>query len=185
MCKKFYYVIVVKAYAEFNMEKADVMDCGLDKFRKAVAVEVDFGLDLMDAFSKYINAGDDIEKVYPVQDMATAKDVAEKYNKLDKKTLQDVEEMIMDKDMKEVYQELTYEREDTEQENYRIARMDKEKRDAIEKATDDMKARLQEYHDLMRRMLGDGAYTQNISQVQHHFGQIDIDLFDALAGLME
>ena len=67
-----------------------------------------------------------------------AQEVAGKLNKLKDKKLQYVEEIVMETGMKEIYQDLEYEREDPEQENYRIARMDKNKRDEIEKMTDDL-----------------------------------------------
>lgn len=166
--EKFYFVILVSKRTG----------------REAVAVQVDFGLDLMDAFSRYIELGDDIIKVYPMRNLEQAEKVAQKINSLQDKKLQYMEEIVMESGMTEVYQELEYEREDPERDNYRIARMDKSKRDEIEKMTDDIYERLQEYHDFMRRMVGDGAYTRNIQQVQHHFGQIRGDLFDPLSGLM-
>lgn len=166
--EKFYFVILVSKRTG----------------RESVAVQVDFGLDLMDAFSRYIELGDDIIKVYPMRNLEQAEKVAQKINSLQDKKLQYMEEIVMESGMKEVYQDLEYEREDPEQENYNIARMDKSKRDEIEKMTDDIYERLQEYHEFMRRMVGDGAYTHNIQQVQHHFGQIRGDLFDPLSGLM-
>lgn len=166
--EKFYFVILVSKRTG----------------REAVAVQVDFGLDLMDAFSRYIELGDDIIKVYPMRNLEQAEKVAQKINSLQDKKLQYMEEIVMESGMTEVYQELEYEREDPERDNYRIARMDKSKRDEIEKMTDDIYERLQEYHEFMRRMVGDGAYTHNIQQVQHHFGQIRGDLFDPLSGLM-
>ena len=138
----------------------------------------------MEAFSQHINVGDDIIKVYPMRNLEQAEKVAQKINSLQDKKLQYMEEIVMESGMTEVYQELEYEREDPERDNYRIARMDKSKRDEIEKMTDDIYERLQEYHEFMRRMVGDGAYTHNIQQVQHHFGQIRGDLFDPLSGLM-
>ena len=165
---KFYFVIVVAKHTG----------------REAVAVQVDFGLDLMDAFSRYIEVGDDIIKVYPMKSFEQAEKVAKKINSLQDKKPQYMEEIVMESGITEVYQELEYEREDPEQDNYRIARMDKSKQDAIEKATDDIKKRLQEYHDFMRRTVGDGAYTFNLEQVQHHLVQVTGDLFDPLAGLM-
>lgn len=168
MNSKFYFVVVV-------------LSC---TGKEALAVDVDYGIDLMEAFSQHINLNDDIEKVYPMPTFEQAQEVAGKLNKLKDKKLQYVEEVVMETGMKEIYQDLEYEREDPEQENYRIARMDKNKRDEIEKMTDDIYERLQAYHDFMRRMVGDGAYTHNIQQVQHHFGQIRGDLFDPLSGLM-
>lgn len=168
MNNKFYFVVVV----------------GSCTGKEAVAVDVDYGIDLMEAFSQHINLNDDIEKVYPMPDIKQAQEVAKKLNELKDKKSQYIEEIIMETGMKEVYQDLEYEREDPEQENYNIARMGKSKQDEIEKMTDDIYERLQEYHDFMRRMVGDGAYTHSIQQVQHHFGQIRGDLFDPLAGLM-
>ena len=168
MNSRFYFVVVV----------------GSCTGKQALAVDVDYGIDLMEAFSQHINLNDDIEKVYPMPTFEQAQEVAGKLNKLKDKKLQYVEEIVMETGMKEVYQDLEYEREDPEQENYNIARMDKVKRDEIEKMTDDIYERLQEYHDFMRRMVGDGFYTRNIQQVQHHFGQIRGDLFDTLSGVM-
>lgn len=168
MNNKFYFVVVVSNSTG----------------KEALAVDVNYGIDLMEAFSQHINVGDDIEKVYPMPTFEQAQEVAGKLNELKDKKLQYVEEVVMETGMKEIYQDLEYEREDPEQENYRIARMDKNKRDEIEKMTDDIYERLQEYHEFMRRMVGDGAYTHNIQQVQHHFGQIRGDLFDPLSGLM-
>lgn len=165
---KFYFVILVSRHTG----------------REAVAVQVDFGLDLMDAFSRYIEVGDDIIKVYPMRNLEQAEKVAQKINSLQDKKSQYMEEIVMESGMTEVYQELEYEREDPEHDNYRIARMDKSKQDEIEKATDDIKMRLQEYHDFMRRAVGDGAYTFNLEQVQHHLSQVTGDLFDPLSGLM-
>lgn len=152
--------------------------------KEAVAVQVDEGVDLMESFAEHINVDDDIIKVYPMRNLEQAEKVAQKINSLQDKKLQYMEEIVMESGMTEVYQELEYEREDPERDNYRIARMDKSKRDEIEKMTDDIYERLQEYHEFMRRMVGDGAYTHNIQQVQHHFGQIRGDLFDPLSGLM-
>lgn len=168
MNNKFYFVVVVS-----NSTGKD-----------ALAVDVNYGIDLMEAFSQHINVGDDIIKVYPMRNLEQAEKVAQKINSLQDKKLQYMEEIVMESGMTEVYQELEYEREDPERDNYRIARMDKSKRDEIEKMTDDIYERLQEYHEFMRRMVGDGAYTHNIQQVQHHFGQIRGDLFDPLSGLM-
>lgn len=168
MNSKFYFVVVVSSSTG----------------KEALAVDVDYGIDLMEAFAEHINVGDDIEKVYPMPDIKHAQEVAGKLNKLKDKKITVYEEVVMETGMKEIYQDLEYEREDPEQENYRIARMDKNKRDEIEKMTDDIYERLQAYHDFMRRMVGDGAYTYNLQQVQHHFGQIRGDLFDPLSGLM-
>lgn len=166
--KKFYFVIVVASCTG----------------REALSVAVDFGLDLMDAFAQYINIGDDIIKVYPMRNLEQAQEVAQKINSLQDKKSQYMEEIVMESGITEVYQELEYEREDPEKDNYRIARMDKSKQDAIEKATENIKIRLQDYHDFMRRMVGDGTYTFNLEQVQHHLAQVTGDLFDPLAGLM-
>ncbi len=168
MNNKFYFVVVVSNSTG----------------KEALAVDVNYGIDLMEAFSQHINVGDDIIKVYPMRNLEQAEKVAQKINSLQDKKLQYMEEIVMESGMTEVYQELEYEREDPERDNYRIARMDKSKRDEIEKMTDDIYERLQEYHEFMRRMVGDGAYTHNIQQVQHHFGQIRGDLFDPLSGLM-
>ena len=167
MNNKFYFVVVVSNSTG----------------KEALAVDVNYGIDLMEAFSQHINVGDDIIKVYPMRNLEQAEKVAQKINSLQDKKLQYMEEIVMESGMTEVYQELEYEREDPERDNYRIARMDKSKRDEIEKMTDDIYERLQEYHEFMRRMVGDGAYTHNIQQVQHHFGQIRGDLFDPLSGL--
>lgn len=168
MNNKFYFVVVVSNSTG----------------KEALAVDVNYGIDLMEAFFQHINVGDDIIKVYPMRNLEQAEKVAQKINSLQDKKLQYMEEIVMESGMTEVYQELEYEREDPERDNYRIARMDKSKRDEIEKMTDDIYERLQEYHDFMRRMVGDGSYTRNIQQVQHHFGQIRGDLFDPLSGLM-
>lgn len=168
MNNKFYFVVVVSNSTG----------------KEALAVDVNYGIDLMEAFSQHINVGDDIIKVYPMRNLEQAEKVAQKINSLQDKKLQYMGEIVMESGMTEVYQELEYEREDPERDNYRIARMDKSKRDEIEKMTDDIYERLQEYHEFMRRMVGDGAYIHNIQQVQHHFGQIRGDLFDPLSGLM-
>lgn len=180
----FYYVIVKKTFVDHVIS-------GLC----AVAVRVEGGTELKDALQAHLRAGETLEHVFPVATYQKAKEVADCWNQSyvengsqrkseDWWKLNKEDNFNMDTETKEVYQELVYDRQDPEQDNYRIARMDKEKRDTIEKATDDIVARLQEYHDLMRRMLGDGAYTESILQVQHHLGQIKGDLFDPLAGLM-
>lgn len=167
--KKFYFVIVVASCTG----------------REALPVAVDFGLDLMDAFAQYINIGDDIIKVYPMRTLEQAEKVAQKINSLQDKKSQHMEEVIMFTETDEdVFQHLEYDRLDPEGENYHISSMDGYKKSRIEKETEDVKKRLQDYHDTMRQMLGDGVYTRHIEQVQHHFGQIGIDLFDPLSGLM-
>lgn len=166
---KFYFVIVVAKHTG----------------REALPVQVDFGLDLMDAFSRYIEVGDDIIKVYPMRNLEQAEKVAKKINTLQNKTSQEMEEAIMFTETdEEVFQHLEYDRLDPEGENYHISSMYGYKKSRIEKETEDVKKRLQGYHDFMRQMLGDGVYTRHIEQVQHHFGQIGIDLFDPLSGLM-
>lgn len=167
--KKFYFVIVVASCTG----------------REALSVDVDFGLDLMDAFAQYINVGDDIIKVYPMRNLEQAQEVAQKINSLQDKKSQYMEEVIMFTETdEEVFQHLEYDKLDPEGENYHIARMDECKKSRIEKETEDVKKRLQGYHDFMRQMLGDGVYARHIEQVQHHFGQLEIDLFDPLSGLM-
>lgn len=166
---KFYYLIVVERSTG----------------KEAVPVQVDFGIDLMDAVSTYINIGDDIIKVYPMKSFEQAQEVAQKINKLQDKKSQYMEEVIMFTETdEEVFQHLEYDKLDPEGENYHISSMDGCKKSRIEKETEDVKKRLQGYHDFMRQMLGDGVYTRHIEQVQHHFGQIGIDLFDPLSGLM-
>lgn len=175
---QFYYVIVTSSCTG----------------KEALAVSVDYALDLMDAFAGHINENEDVVKVYPMPNFSQARKVADGINQLQDKREQYMEEVVMEvgrrletgaePEPKEVYQAVKLDRENPEYDNYHISRMDKEKQDKIEKMTDDMYVRLQEYHDFMRLMVGDGAYTKNIEKVQREFGQIRADLFNPIAGLM-
>ena len=158
-------------------------------YRRAVAVQYDENEDILNDNREGVDIDtENVDDMYIVCDEEKAKKAVELFNENTEQDMSEIiknmEEIVMESGMTEVYQELEYEREDPERDNYRIARMDKSKRDEIEKMTDDIYERLQEYHEFMRRMVGDGAYTHNIQQVQHHFGQIRGDLFDPLSGLM-
>ena len=161
---KFYYLILVENR----------------KGKKAVPVEVDGVVDLMDAFSNHISVGDDITKVYPMVSLEQAKEVAREINNLQTKTLQEIEIVVAKTNMEmKKYNVVHYHDFDVEQENERIERMSEWKRNEIDKRTCKVEDEIDSYYEYMKKILGDKGYTKNVEQVKMHFGQIAIGLADA------
>lgn len=161
---KFYYLIVVENR----------------RGKKAVPVEVDGVVDLMDGFSKYITVGDDIVKVYPMWSLEQAKEVALEINSLQEKTLQEIEIVVAKTNMElKKYNSVSYLDFDVEQENERIERMPEWKKNEIDKRTCKVEDEIHSYYEYMKKLLGDKGYTKNVEQVKMHFGQIVIGLADA------
>lgn len=161
---KFYYLIVVENR----------------KGKEAIPVQVDNSVDLMDGFSRYIEVGDDIIKVYPMRDFEQAKELAWEINGLQTKTLQEIEIVVAKENMEmKKYNSVSYLDFDVEQENEKIERMSEWKRAEIDKRTCKLEDEIDSYYEYMKRLLGDRGYTHNIEQVKMHFGQISIGLADA------
>lgn len=161
---KFYYLIVVSSGSG----------------KKAVPVEVDGVVDLMDSFSKHITVGDGIVKVYPMRDFEQAKELAREINNLQTKNLQEIEIVVAKENMEmKKYNVVHYYDFDVERENERIERMPEWKRNEIDKRTCRVEDEIDSYYEYMKKILGDKGYTHNIEQVKMHFGQIAIGLADA------
>lgn len=161
---KFYYLILVESY----------------RGKKAVPVEVDGVVDLMDAFSNHISVGDDITKVYPMVSLEQAKEVAREINGLQTKTVQEIEIVVAKTNMEmKKYNVVYYYEFDGEQENERIERMPEWKKNEIDRRTCKVEDEIDSYYEYMKKILGDRGYTHNIEQVKMHFGQIAIGLADA------
>lgn len=161
---KFYYLIVVESSTG----------------KEAIPVEVDGVVDLMESFSKHINVGDDITKVYPTVSLEQAKELALEINDLQRKTLQEIEIVVAKANMElKKYNSVSYLDFDVEKENERIERMSEWQRDEIDKRTCRVEDEIDSYYEYMKKILGDRCYTHNIEQVKMHFGQISIGLADA------
>lgn len=161
---KFYYLILVESSTG----------------KEAIPVEVDGVVDLMDSFSKHINVGDDITKVYPMLSLEQAKELAREINSLQEKTLQEIEIVVAKANMElKKYNAISYLDFDVEQENERIERMPEWKRDEIDKRTCKLEDEIDSYYEYMKKILGDRCYAKNVEQVKMHFGQISIGLSDA------
>ena len=161
---KFYYLIIVENH----------------KGKEAIPVQVDGVVDLMDGFSRYISVGDDIVKVYPLESLEQAKEVAREINDLQTKTLQEIEIVVAKTNMEmKKYNVVHYHDFDVEQENERIERMSEWKRNEIDKRTCKVEDEIDSYYEYMKKILGDKGYTKNVEQVKMHFGQIAIGLADA------
>lgn len=161
---KFYYLIIVENR----------------KGKEAIPVQVDNSVDLMDGFSKHITVGDDIVKVYPMESLEQAKEVAREINDLQTKTLQEIEIVVAKENMEmKKYNVVHYYDFDVERENERIERMPEWKRNEIDSRTCKVEDEIDSYYEYMKKILGDRGYTHNIEQVKMHFGQIAIGLADA------
>lgn len=161
---KFYYLIVVENR----------------KGKEAIPVQVDNSVDLMDGFSRYIEVGDDIIKVYPMRDFEQAKEVAREINGLQTKTLQEIEIVVAKENMElKKYNSVSYLDFDVEQENERIERMSEWQKNEIDKRTYKVEDEIYLYYEYMKKILGDKGYAKNVEQVRMHFGQISIGLSDA------
>lgn len=161
---KFYYLILVENR----------------KGKKAVPVQVDNSVDLMDSFSKHITVGDDIVKVYPMESLEQAKEVAREINSLQEKTLQEIEIVVAKANMElKKYNVVHYLDFDVEQENERIERMSEWKKNEIDRRTCKVEDEIYAYYEYMKKLLGDKGYAKNVEQVKMHFGQISIGLSDA------
>lgn len=64
--------------------------------KEAVAVQVDEGVDLMESFAEHININDDIVKVYPMRNFEQAQETTRLINKLQEKSIKNMEEIIME-----------------------------------------------------------------------------------------
>lgn len=156
---KFYYLILVES-------------C---RGKKAVPVQVDSGVDLMDGFSKHIAVGDDIVKVYPMRDFEQAKELAREIN-----SLQEIEIVVAKENMEmKKYNVVQYLDFDVEQENDRIESMTEWQRNEIDRRTCRVEDEIDSYYEYMKKLLGDKGYAKNVEQVKMHFGQIAIGLADA------
>lgn len=161
---KFYYLIVVENRTG----------------KKAVPVQVDGVVDIMDGFSRYITVGDDIVKVYPMESLEQSKEVTREINSLQEKTLQEIEIVVAKTNMEmKKYNVVQYLDFDVEQENERIERMPEWQRNEIDRRTCKVEDEIYSYYEYMKKILGDRGYTHNIEQVKIHFGQIAIGLADA------
>lgn len=85
---------------------------------------------------------------------------------------------------KEVSKELQYVMYDVECDNTRISKMSDVQKDMIDTTLNETKEKIDECINLMQTLLGDCAYVDNLTQVQHHLGQIQIDVFDATTDIM-
>ena len=161
---KFYYLLLVENR----------------KGKEAIPVQVDEVVDLMDGFSRYITVGDDIVKVYPMESLEQAKEVAREINDLQTKTLQEIEIVVAKENMElKKYNVVHYLDFDVEQENERIERMSEWKKNEIDRRTCKVEDEIDSYYEYMKKILGDKGYTKNVEQVKMHFGQIAIVLADA------
>ncbi len=161
---KFYYLILVES-------------C---RGKKAVPVQVDSGVDLMDGFAKHITVGDDIVKVYPMESLEQAKELAREINGLQTKTLQEIEIVVAKENIEmKKYNVVQYLDFDVEQENDRIERMTEWQRNEIDRRTCRVEDEIDSYYEYMKKLLGDKGYAKNVEQVKMHFGQIAIGLADA------
>ena len=161
---KFYYLIIVENH----------------KGKEAIPVQVDGVVDLMDGFSRYISVGDDIVKVYPLESLEQAKEVAREINNLQTKTLQEIEIVVAKTNMElKKYNLVSYLDFDVEQENERIERMPEWQRNEIDRRTCKVEDEIYAYYEYMKKLLGDKGYAKNVEQVKMHFGQISIGLSDA------
>lgn len=161
---KFYYLIVVENRTG----------------KEAIPVQVDNSVDLMDGFSRYIEVGDDIIKVYPMRDFEQAKEVAREITGLQEKTLQEIEIVVAKENMEmKKYNSVSYLDFDVEQENERIERMPEWKKNEIDRRTCKVEDEIDSYYEYMKKLLGDKGYAKNVEQVKMHFGQISIGLSDA------
>lgn len=77
---KFYYTIITRSCTG----------------QEAVAVQVDGGVDLMDSFAEHVNVNDDIVKVYPMRTLSQAQETTRLINKLQEKSIKNMEEIIME-----------------------------------------------------------------------------------------
>lgn len=148
--------------------------------KRAVAIQHDSSDDLMLLQSVEMNQEtEDEDEVYEVDDEIIAGKAVKAFNTDTSRSMSEIIAGL------EVYQRLEYVREDTSKETEKLAHMDRDTLDMLEKMTDDLTLRLAWYRGLMKDLLGDGAYACDMMQVEHHFGQITQDLFDAFAGLVE
>ncbi len=116
---------------------------------------------------------DNVLGMYIVQDERVAERAVKAFNENPTQSMTAVIDSVRE------YQHLEYVKEDPDEENLRLARMGRDTLDMVEKATDELKLRLAWYRSMMKDLLGDGVYTWAVIQLEHHFGQIDHDLFDA------
>lgn len=142
--------------------------------KRAVAVSYDSNENILDSNKENVDVDkENVLGMYVVEDETIAEKAVKAYMK---DTTQSMSDIIADL---RVYQRLDYVREDTSEETEKLARMDRDTLEMLEEETDAIKLKLAWYRGLMKDLLGDGAYACDMMQVEHHFGQISQDLFDA------
>lgn len=147
---------------------------GLGGCKRAVAVSYDSNENILDSNREGVDADkENVLEMHIVEDETVAEKAVKTYMK---DTSQSMSDIIADL---RVYQRLEYVREDTSEETEKLARLDKDTLEMLEEETDSIKLKLAWFRGLMKDLLGDGAYACDMMQVEHHFGQISQDLFDA------
>lgn len=143
--------------------------------KRAVAVQHwDFD-NVMDVVCDYIDDKEYIVSMYQVKDEVIAEKVASTFNQnTDKAMSQIIEDTI-------VHQRLEYVREDTEEDNMKLSKLSSDTLTILEKETESIDEKLMWYKNLIESLIGDGAYTWDMTQIKHHFGQMRIDLFDVFS----
>ena len=147
---------------------------GLGDCKRAVAVSYDSNENILASNREGVDTDkENVLGMYIVEDETVAEKAVKTYMK---DTTQSMSDIIADL---RAYQRLEYVREDTSEETEKLARMDSDTLEMLEEETDSIKLKLAWYRGLMKDLLGDGAYACDMMQVEHHFGQISQDLFDA------
>lgn len=150
-----------------------VIGC-LDGCKRAVAVSYDSNENILDSNKENVDVDkENVLGMYVVEDETIAEKAVKAYMT---NTSQDMGDIIAGL---RVYQRLEYVREDTSEETEKLARMDSDTLEMLEEETDSIKLKLAWFRGLMKDLLGDGSYACDMMQVEHHFGQISQDLFDA------
>lgn len=147
---------------------------GLGGCKRAVAVSYDSNENVLDSNREGVDADkENVLEMYIVEDETVAEKAVKAYMT---DTSQNMSDIIADL---RVYQRLEYVRDDTSEETEKLARMDRDTLEMLEEETDSIKLKLAWFRGLMKDLLGDGAYACDMMQVEHHFGQVSQDLFDA------
>ena len=147
---------------------------GLGGCKRAVAVSYDSNENILDSNREDVDADkENVLGMYIVEDETIAEKAVKAYMR---DTSQSMSDIIADL---RVYQRLEYVRDDTSDETEKLARLDRDTLEMLEEETDSIKLKLAWFRGLMKDLLGDGAYACDMMQVEHHFGQISHDLFDA------
>lgn len=147
---------------------------GLGGCKRAVAVQYDSNENILDSNREGVDADkENVLEMYIVEDETVAEQAVKTYMKDTSQSMSDIIASLC------VYQRLEYVRGDTSEETEKLARMDRDTLEMLEEETDSIKLKLAWFRGLMKDLLGDGAYACDMMQVEHHFGQISQDLFDA------